>query len=82
MECLVVVQNTTDCKVFIENFVKLFTKTELEMKQKLSVYCGKLVVFIKESKTIYKGVWNNSNLVSNLNTVILNLIRIREKLYD
>jgi hypothetical protein len=56
MECLVVVQNTTDCKVFIENFVKLFTKTELEMKQKLSVYCGKLVVFIKESKTIYKGV--------------------------
>jgi hypothetical protein len=52
------------------------------MKQKLSVYCGKLVVFIKESKTIYKGVWNNSNLVSNLNSVILNLIRIREKLYD
>ncbi|CAD8055082.1 unnamed protein product [Paramecium sonneborni] len=55
IESLQVLQNTADSKLFIENFIKLFSKTELELKQKLSIYCGKLVVFIKESKTIYKG---------------------------
>ncbi|CAD8150028.1 unnamed protein product [Paramecium pentaurelia] len=54
-ESLLVLQNTVDSKIFIENFIKLFSKTELELKQKLSIYCGKLVVFIKQSKTIYKG---------------------------